>query len=311
MKKNDLNTIPERLQNGLITEKEAIHEICSFVARNYPVYGLHKHDEDFRQDILLNLIERGPHIIQLFNPELGDFFTFLYCYICSLINTNLKKLALESIREKLNVEECINQYEDKVIKYNRIDYKSFDIPKAPLTRKTIKAEELQEVMKELSSNHKDKKLLILAIKSSYYLTDEQIKKICSIYKIKKDSFYTLVQHCKNNMTGKSQRRDKAEKRRNYAYYHHKRYRKLIENLDDDFISTSLKILKQDLVLKEQKHRLNWNRMNNSFERGCLYLRPTNKTVANLMGICERQVNYYINCAKKDKKKENQKKLKNL
>ena len=44
---------------------------------------------------------------------------------------------------------------------------------------------------------------------------------------------------------------------------------------------------------------NWKRLNRAFENGLLYLRPTTKTVANLMGICERQVSYYINTAKKE------------
>jgi hypothetical protein len=40
-------------------------------------------------------------------------------------------------------------------------------------------------------------------------------------------------------------------------------------------------------------------LNKAFEEGHLYLRPTNKTIANLLGICERQVAYYIKCAKRE------------
>ena len=55
---------------------------------------------------------------------------------------------------------------------------------------------------------------------------------------------------------------------------------------------------------EKKHEKNWKNLNKSFEDGHLYLRPTNKTVANIMGICERQVAYYIRTAKNELNKDN-------
>ena len=60
----------------------------------------------------------------------------------------------------------------------------------------------------------------------------------------------------------------------------------------DFLSSKFERL-------EKKHTKNWIKLNKTFEEGHLYLRPTNKTVANLLGICERQVAYYIKSAKKE------------
>lgn len=302
MKQSEINALPEKLQLGLISEKEVILAICNFIMKNAPVFGLQKYDEDLRQDILLDLVERGHHIIHLYNPELGDFFTFIYCFICTLINTRIKKYALLSMRDKLNYEESILNYEEKEVQYTQIDYKSFELPKVPYSHKKLDPADLQKMVQELSLNHHEKKVIILALKSSYYLTDDQIQRICKIYHIKKECFYTLVQHCKNSLSKKSEKRTIAEKRRNYAYYHHKRYRTIIQNLDDDLTSSQTDLFKENLKVKELKHRKNWNKLNNSFEKGFLYLRPSTKTVANLMGICERQVNYYINCAKKDSKK---------
>ena len=110
----------------------------------------------------------------------------------------------------------------------------------------------------------------------------------------------MVQHCKETLTEKSDRREKAKERRNFAYYHHKRYNKIIQKLKtEDLSDEQFSITKEEYEHKEQKHLRNWNKLNKAFEEGHLYLRPTTKTVADLMGICERQVNYYINCAKKE------------
>ena len=297
MKPEDLNGIPEKIRLGLLSEKAAVSAISCFVVRNYPVFGLHKHDEDFRQNILLEIVEKGPHILRLYNPKLGDFFTFFYCYICTLINTEVKKNATDKIREKLNIHECMIEFEDKIYKYTQIDYKSLELPKVPFACKKIDPKEFQQMISSMSLNQNDKAILILALKSSFYLTDEQINRICQIYKIKKDYFYNLIQYCKNSIGKRTQRRDRAVQRRNYAYYHHKRCKTIIDWLDEDNMPLQKKAFKEQLSEKEIKHRRNWNRLNNTFENGYLYLRPSTKTVASLMGICERQVNYYIHSAK--------------
>lgn len=310
MNQPKLNQLPEELYSGRMTEKEVINQICSFVAQNYPIYGLHKYDEDFRQDIILRLLERGSHVLHLFNPKFGDFFTFLYCYVSTLINTRLKTLGMISIREKLTFEESINTLDDKETKYHRIDFTNFEEPKAPLAQRKITPEELQSAVKDLTLRHKDKKVFILALKSSYYLTDEQIQRICKLYGFKPEYFYNMVQQCKDSLETKSIRREKAKERRNFAYYHHKRYSRILRDLEEEETMEHKYLLQRKYESRQKKHLQNWNRLNQAFEKGLLYLRPTNKTVANLMGICERQVNYYINCAKKEIEKtesENNKK----
>ncbi len=307
MKQEDLNQLLEKYRSGLMTDKEVINVICTFVARNYPVFGLHKYDEDFRQDIILHLLERGTHLIQLFNPDFGDFFTFLYCYISTLINATLKKKVIISMKERLNIEESMYTLNEKEFNYNRIDFTNFEEKKAPFAPQSIPQEELQKALRELSLKHQDKKVIILALKSSYYLTDEQIERICNLYGIKREHFYSMVQHCKDSLDNKHQRREKALERRNFAYYHHKRYNRIIQDIKDKDLPDYNNMMRDQLSNKEKKHHHNWMRLNEAFEKGHLYLRPTTKTVANIMGMCERQVNYYLRCAKKEIEKAEAKK----
>ena len=107
MKAFELNDLPEQMYCGKLTEKQLVEKICRFVIHNYPVFGLHKYDEDFRQDVILMFIEKSHRILHHFNPDFGDFFTFLYCYICTIINSLIKKRLLQTMRDKINIEEFL------------------------------------------------------------------------------------------------------------------------------------------------------------------------------------------------------------
>lgn len=303
MKTHELNLLVENLRTGKMSEKEVIDKIAVFVIKNYPIYGLHKYDEDFRQDILLGLLERGPHLLHLFNPNYGDFFTFLYCYICTLINSKLKTCAQNSIREKLNFEECVQQYEEKEIKYHRINYQNFEVPKIPFNWKKLSTEEFQRAIKDLSLHSEEKKVLILALKSSYYLTDKQIHRICNMYGIDPEQFYQMIQYCKETLDFKRSRLEKEHQKRNFAYYHHKRYRHIIKKYQEDDFFDNKYFIKDLYIYRERKHKNSMVRLNTAFQKGYLYLRTTNKTVANVMGLSERQVNYYMRSVRNEYKNQ--------
>lgn len=299
MRIQDFNELPQKLAEGKLSQKEVIDQLCNFVMENFPLFGLHKFDEDTRQEILLGIIEKGLHIFSVYNPKIGDFFTFFYCHVCSIINTLTKKNISSHIHDRLNFIECINTVNEKQVNYHKIDVNNFDIPAPPFTRKQLSPSQLQQTLKALQLNSNDKKIIILALKSSYYLTDEQIDKLCTLYKIAPEDFYGMIQYCKNSIQKKSEKRKKTQERRNFAYYHHRRYKTLLEDMlkspeteQNDFLCSKFERL-------ERKHAKNWISLNKTFEEGHLYLRPTNKTVANLLGICERQVAYYIKSARKE------------
>lgn len=303
MKIKEFNELPQKLADGELSQKEVIDVLCSFVNQNCPLFGLQKYDEDLRQEILLGIIEKGIHIISVYNPQVGDFFTFFYCHVCSIINTLLKRNNSSYLQDKLNMVEGINFVNEKESKYHKITMDNFEVSKAPLKRKELSPLQLQKAFKELQLNAHDKKIIILALKSSYYLTDEQIERLCKLYKIDPEHFYNMVQYCKDSIQKKSDKRTKTQERRNFAYYHHRRYKSLLDDMLKEPENEQNDILNSRYERLEKKHANNWNRLNKSFEEGHLYLRPTNKTVASLLGICERQVAYYIKCAKKENEKE--------
>lgn len=305
MKKVNLNLIPIQLNEGSITTKEAVNIISEFVTLNYPVFGLQKYDEDFRSDIILNILERGQALIEGYNSERGDFFTYLYYQIKSFVHAHTRTWAKQNLESTITLPEKINMAEEKEYKYKTIDYSFIEKPNYVKTNKVPYAPQQKitpaELRKIFENVHGDKKLLVVAIKSAYYITDKQVEQICNHYNIDENDFFKTIQYCRNKLISKAEKKLKLQERRNTAYLHHKNLETQLHNMEtkqsekDDF-------LKKEFIAKEKKYYQHWETLNRQLEEGLLSLRPTNKTVASLLGICERQVAYYINCVKIKKEK---------
>lgn len=118
-----------------------------------------------------------------------------------------------------------------------------------------------------------------------------------------DTFYNTVQYLKETFEDKCEKRTKLMERRNYSYFHTKKYSLEIKNVQDSYYDSPnndfYKLLTQRFKEKQIKHEHHWKKFNSRFEKGFMLLRPTTKVVSELLGICEREVTYLLNCAKKD------------
>lgn len=293
-----LNELPKQIENGIITKKDAVNKISIFICNNYKVFNLQKFDEDFRSEIVMYFLEHGEHILDNFKPELGDLFTYLYTYISSLTYTKRRTLAKKRITEIFAISECQNLYSEKEYNYSKLKPAELQETKVPYAINKISQNELKKIFEKIRNDNTDKRILVLALKSSFYITDTQIQKVCKIYNLRADDFYKTIQYFKDSLVDKVDKRQKELERRNTAYYHHRKYLNQISKLEEDNdYHDDLLFLK--LINKEQKHSKNWIRINNKFIKGYLYLRPSAKAIADILGICERQVNYYVNSAKNE------------
>lgn len=291
-----LNDLAKQIADGLISRKEAVNKISVFICNNYKVFNLQKYDEDFRSEIVMYFLEHGEHILENYNPQLGDLFTYLYTYISSLTFTKKRTLAKQRITESVTYLECQNQYSEKEYNYAKLTPVEITEPKIPYALNKTTQEELKKIFEKIRTDNSDKKILVLALKSSFYISDNQIKRVCKIYNLKTDDFYKTIQYLKETLSEKIVKRQKELERRNTAYYHHRKYERQISKLEEDNIYDNEQLLLQ-LNRKEIKHTKNWRRINNKFSKGYLYLRPSAKSIAEILGICERQVNYIVNSAK--------------
>ena len=87
-------------------------------------------------------------------------------------------------------------------------------------------------------------------------------------------------------------KNKIEIRRNKAYFQHRKYRSRIEWAEatkDDFSPYE----KHKLSNKYDKQTNTWKTLNQQLKKGIINIRPTNKAIAKALGMCERQISFYI------------------
>lgn len=299
MKIRNVNCLPAMLASNEITKEEGINSIAEFVCENYPIFGLHKFDEDFRSEVFINILEKGDKLIEHYKPENGDFFTYLFCFIKSLVKATLKSRAKAILNEKLSLQQSIENYQNYISNYENDLTQSLKVPKVPYAYKTPTLEELQKGLKANKLENCDKSLLILAAKASFFLSDYQILAICKLYGIEKNLFYDIIQYFREEVFPKKERLSQEIEKRNFKYYLHKKYNAQISYLNSQDQPNS-EFKKLDLAKRDDFQIHNFNSMNKKFDEGHLYLRPSTKVVANVFGICDRQINYYLHCLKKGK-----------
>ena len=322
-----LNAIPSQLIKGEITKEKAVEVVLKFI-QDYPqLFGLHKFDEDFRSEVMLSLISKKDRLVPIYkeNGEYikkssflggGDFFYHVYWLVNSIMNTKKRNFAKSQRKETvLYIESRIHSrederedgregissteevYKEKSPTLKKITTEKTECSKTAVNYKLMKNEDFKKIFEPVIKSRRDKKFLVLAIKSSFYLTDDIISRLSKYYQIKKEDLYDAVQYIKNSLQEKFEKRNYAAQRRNRAYYYKLNYESQLENLDSNDFEEKIK--RNTLISKYEIHNLQWQKLNTKLQSGGPYVRPSNKEIASFLGICERQVSYYVASAKKE------------
>lgn len=322
MKQVDLNAYPEMLKSGQMGKTQVLHELVFFVERNGRIFGFTNKDEDLKSEVILSMLERGTEILDRYNPEYGSFFTFIFCYIKSLANTCIKKSRRSDLLDFHNFNEFVTAYDSDADAYNPLKFLENNSGKIPFSYKkttpealelacsnpeyklqpakiykTKKMNEIIEKFQGLKPKVAIKTIMVLALKSAYYITDSQIETICSLCSVNKEQLQKTIQNLKEELMERKINKEKVEMRRNNAYYQHRKYKSqlLWINTDNNCESS---LVRERLLKKYISQTKRWIKLNEKLEKGHINVRPTNKAIAHALGICERQVSYYIKYAEK-------------
>lgn len=308
MKSFDLNKFPSLLENHQLTQEQGIKLIAEFISTNYPVFGLQLFNEDFRSEVMVVFLEKGTSIFSNYKPELGDFFTFLYGYISNIISSLRKKNARNSLQENLTEIEIKKDYAYSPYMILPSQKPAYYINEAPVPYKSskINPKELKNGYFVPEDTRIEKTLLTLALKSAYYITDNQIRKISMLINMNEDELRNMIEYFRKELDKKHIKRQKMEEYRNRAYYCHRKYEKqihlLTKEIELEHNSTQNYFYKSKidkLQHIDNKQKSNWERLNFKFQNG-FNIKPSNLAIANMLGICERQVSYYLFCARTGK-----------
>ncbi len=289
MTKDELNTIPSKIKDGSISAKDALTKVLEFVFSNYRMFGLQKYDEDLRSEVFTNFLEKGVHIFELYDSESSSFSTYLYIYVDSILKYIIKKNIKKCEQDHFDYIEGITEYEEKSVAYiPEINNKQQE---AKTSGKNSDLKQLFNTRNCLTTNQKA--LIILTLRSAYYITDFHIKRICKYINFDEKIFATIIQKLKNDIISseKTTRRLSYVERRNKAYVYHKQYTTQEDKLKR--FSETPKNYQLNLSSKNQRYTNNWEQLNKKFSEGFMMLRPSANVLSEVVGLCPRQVNYYI------------------
>ena len=308
MTKLNLNLIPDMLQKKEVTRKEALNLLCEFILSDSPVFGLIKFDEDFISELILRILERGTVIFDSFNPNSGSFFTYFFKYVQSVKFHLLKELSIKELKYKHVVE--LSKEDLYISDSNSTYYPS---------KYLIKNEEknIDEILKNSAIYPKDflklikkhprgyeKLLLVLALKSSYNITETNLNMIASCCNINKEKLQEIVDYLNDKIEYKLKRKRELEEKRNSVYFYKKKYEHQIKKLNEE-VKEDNKYVSESLTEKYNRKYEKWGTLNKKLNNSSHFFKPTNKEIANVLGLCERQVNYYIKALKNINDKENE------
>ena len=308
MRKLNLNLIPDMLQKNEVTRKEALNLLCEFILSDKPVFGLIKFDEDFVSELILRILERGTVIFDSFNPESGSFYTYFFKYVQSVKFHLLKELSINELKYKHVVE--LSKEDLYISDTNCTYYPSKSMIKNEeknideiLNKSDIYPKDFLKLIKKHPRGY-EKLLLVLALKSSYNITETNINMIASCCNIDKEKLQEIVDYLNDKLECKLTRKRKLEEKRNSVYFYKKKYEHQIKKLSEE-VKEDNKYVSESLTEKYNRKYEKWGNLNKKLNNSSHFLKPTNKEIANVLGLCERQVNYYIKALKNINDKENE------
>lgn len=311
----DLNSIPEMIESKIITQDEAARIIAEDLNRNKRKYHLISNDEDILSELSLKILQTSDFLFKNYKKEKCAFKTYLLSVLKYQILTILREHRKRNSGDELakqcphihyetqtelyemdeapfkimHVKPFVKKTEDKITyrekRLSKKDKKSSPAENSTSEKPKIKMQDLVTYWANRTSQ-KARTALILALKSSYYITEENIDSVCDYCEISKKIMQETIDELKSKIPEKQEKIELLQNRRTKSFNFHIKLQKRIS----EAVETEKK---EELSKKYEYHTKKWQERNSRIHTKSVKLCPTNKQVAEILGICERQVGNYI------------------
>ncbi|MGI5096066.1 hypothetical protein IZU27_06980 [Treponema socranskii] len=285
-----IDDLPSLVQTGAISKEEAVKKIAEYIYREPYRFGLMGFDEDFKSEIILTFLQKGGQVFDRFDENCGAFRSYLYAFVQGLILTQKR----EEIR-RFVADNTIKTFSPSEIAEHLQDEGSLTVAEKAAGYAPVSNTKIWKALPKRckAKNASDAKTaLILALKSSYYIPASSVDKVCSYCKLQSAELERLIAELNSLLYSRIERRNMIIRRRDNAYYFHRKYYMQIKMCDKE------KTDMERLLKKYRKQTESWKHKNRELQQSRWRVCPTNKMIANILGICERQVSHYITRAQK-------------
>ena len=278
-----IDELPSLVKAGTISRTEAVKHIAENIHREPYRFGLMGFDEDFKSEIILTFLQKGGQVFERFDKKYGAFRSYLYAFVQGLILTQKRDELRQFIADDTIKSFSYSETADRLQNDTALTVAEKTVSYAPVSN--------TKIWKALTRRCKPKDAgdaktaLILALKSSYYIPASSVDDVCSYCKLQSAELNSLLY-------SKIERRNMIMRRRDNAYYFHRKYYMQMKMCDKE------KTDMERLLKKYRRQTESWQHKNRELRQSRWRVCPTNKMIANILGICERQVSHYITRAQK-------------
>lgn len=290
---HNIDNLPKAVQTGKISKKEAARLIWQDVYTHPVEYGLFYFTEDQKSDFLLSIQGTFEKLFDKFTPGMISFKTFITGCITNQKNAFLRR-QVKRETERRSIDTYLRtKTEEDTAKY---EVGVLDGPQFNFTHDNSK-DFTDVIEQEINSQEKkDKRIaeltaLVLMMKACKDVDDETVSAVSDFTEVDKSLLYEKLQELKLAMSKKNDFYKTLVKRRNNAFYFHRKYmQEMFSSIPTD----------REITLIQKKYdgqTKKWKEKNESLAQ--YSETPSNEEIAKKIGIKPRMVSFYINHAKKD------------
>lgn len=302
-----LDDIPYLIASKKMSVPDARVHIYTALYLNPARFNLQELDEDTRSDFLLDFFQnKTEKLIQNFNPELSLFGAYVYYMVqvqkLTYINTVARKNsfnrtvmhnAISDYHEKMEqIMDSVTEIAETVPPYTP-ESDEDEIPHL-VYRRLLKKEPHRLSAADSYRRKLKIGILLLALKSAWYISDEQINKVSKICRISSGVLTDSICTLKSKLINKALNRERIEQARNRAYCFIHDYKTKLEKDGEP---------ENGIVFTRHQKRLayhtdSWQTKTRTLQTGGRKIAPTNSEIAGILGLTDKWVSQYLTKIKK-------------
>ena len=276
------------------SEEETKNLLLEFMFRRKFELGLASMSEDDFSDFLVYMAEHFVHILKKYNPEISDFSTYIYGVLQASALWRKKKQFL--VNEKKSFCETLVVEESNFVLENEEIYFENEMTTEELYKVAKKNLEYSacsrhsERKTKISESFTKELCLVLALKSCYSITDPLVEKVSAATGCNKEKLRKMIMSAKESIEKKEMRFHNLFKKRNFAYFHRKKFsmqKQREAQKESDCTEYELQ--------KFNSHDKRWRKSIEELSRQIPI--PTNITVGKLLSMSPRHVASLVSKAK--------------
>lgn len=272
------------VQKGEISQKEAKNQLLTLIVKEPQFFGLEKLNNDDLQETICKIISKVESIFDNYdkrkNTKFSSYFQLVVRYIYQTWRKNKTNENIKySIINNLNKFEFFERENENIYSPEK---NIENLPSISDNNQNIKY--YTDKVHRKTQNLK-LEFLIIALKSSHVITENQINQISKFTKISKTYLLDIIEKANQKLSKRKLQINHLEKMINRDYF------KLEE------IKMKINLLKYGEIEKnifQEKYKAITNRRNKNLEKlKSIKLVPSDKIISDILKISPGKIRYYI------------------